>query len=77
MSAGEKVTQVRMGRNYLRVGDTCRVKLPEKSQYSSGWTVKEFDGETARVSKGGYWRYVPLTSIRRVAQTKNGKRKDG
>lgn len=76
MSAGEKVTEVRLGRNFLRVGDTCKVKLPGKTRFSSGWKVKEFDGDTARVvNKDGRWRYVPLTAIQRVAQTKNGVRK--
>lgn len=75
MSAG-KVTQVRMGRNFLRVGDTCDVKLAGKTRYSSGWKVLEFaDGDTVRVGKDRRWRYVPLSSIRRVAQTKNGERK--
>lgn len=77
-SAAGTVQQVRLGRNYLRVDDTCDVKLPGKTQYKSGWTVKEITAEgLVRVSRDGHWRYVPLSAIRRVAQTKNGERKDG
>lgn len=69
--------QIRLGRNFLRVGDTCRVKLPGKTQFTSGWTVKEITAEgLIRVERGGHWRFVKLEAIRRVAQTKNGERRD-
>lgn len=76
-SAAGTVKEVRLGRNYLRVDDTCDVKLPGKTQYRSGWTVKEITtGGLVRVSRDGHWRFVSLDAIRRVAQTKNGKRKE-
>lgn len=76
-----KVKEVRLGRNYLRVGDTCKVRLPKKTQFTSGWTVREMcevEGVPhATVVRDGKWRIVILNAdnVRRVAQTKNGERK--
>lgn len=77
-SASAEAGQIRLGRNYLRAGDTCRVKLPTKTQFTSGWTVKEITADgLVRVERDGHWRFVKPEAIRRVAQTKNGERKDG
>lgn len=70
-----KVQEVRLGRNFVRVGDTVKVKLPGKTQFTKGWRVKEIDGDTLRVERAGKWRYVTVANIQRVAQTKNGERK--
>ena len=76
-----KTQEVRLGRNFIRVGDTVKVKLPGKTQFTSGWVVKEvFDVSGIphlRVSRDGKWRLVMATGthIRRVARTKNGEAK--
>lgn len=67
------IKEIRLGRNFLRVGDTCKVKLPGKTQFTSGWTVKEITAEgLVRVERDGHWRFVKPEAIQRVAQTKNG-----
>lgn len=76
-----KVQEVRVGRNFIRPGDPVKVKLPGKTQFTSGWTVKEvFEVEGVphvRVSRDGRWRLVVVSTntIRRVARTKNGESK--
>jgi hypothetical protein len=71
---GQTIREIRLGRNFLRVGDTCKVKLPGKTRFTSGWTVKEITvDDLVRVARDGHWRVVRLDAIRRVAQTKNGQ----
>lgn len=76
-----KVQEVRLGRNYIRVGDTCKVKLPGKTQFTSGWVVKEVFEVSGvphlRVEREGKWRIVAVSAatVRREAQTKARERK--
>lgn len=72
------IQEIRLGRNFLRVGDTCKVKLPGKTQFTSGWTVKEITtAGLVRVERDRRWRYVKPEAIQRVAQTKNGEPRFG
>lgn len=67
------VQEIRIGRNFLRVGHTCKVKLPNKTQFTKGWTVKEITADgLITVSRAGHWRIVTVDAIRRVVQPKNG-----
>ncbi len=76
-----KVQEVRLGRNFIRPGDPVKVKLPGKTQFTSGWTVKEvFEVEGVphlRVERERKWRLVVVSTntIKRVAVTKAGERK--
>lgn len=75
-----KHSEVRLGRNFIRQGDPCKVKLPNKSQFKKGFRFISYDSDTdtadVRDPRTGAVRTVTLDAIQRVAVTKNGERKD-
>ena len=74
-------TEVRVGRNFIRRGDPIKVKLPNKTQFRTGFTFKGWDPEQQKAvvldPKFGHERWVGLDGIQRVAVTRNGVRKGG
>lgn len=76
--ATDLIPEVRLGRNFIRRGDPCKVKLPTKSQFKTGFKFVGYRpdrGEaTVRDPRTGALRTVTLDRIQRVAVTKHGER---
>lgn len=77
----QRLGEVRLNRNFIRAGDTCAVKLPRKTQFRSGFRFVAYvvngTNEWAEVrDPDGKVRCVPLSSIQRKAQTRNGVRRE-
>lgn len=70
---------MRVGRNFIRVGDPIKVKLVGKTQFRKGFVFKGWDPDQevaeVRDPKTGFIRPVRLDQIQRVEVTKNGVRK--
>lgn len=79
MSA-QRFDRVRVGRNFIRVGDICDVKLPTRKQFHHGFRFKGYvvngDKSWCEVYDpvSGFTKSVTLDRVRRVQQTKGGVR---